>query len=259
MDVITMKKAVSFILVCVIITCLFVGCSKDAATPLQFTKEGVTKIVIVTPENKNALITESDKISSFLLTLENAKCVSDTSLTHSVGNEQYRFTTYTKDNNVINTFSIYSAEYIQLGETLYKGNLADLIASIQSNFNQAIEKLETLSPIFTTETTDIIEIAFHNEIENTFKVVTLQEDVEKIMNPLKALKISDTPTEGNVMETYVFYIRLKDTAEYQSPIQISKHDTGSSCQVDGKTVVVSNYNWSVLYEKLNYNTMPIHQ
>ncbi len=257
LDVITMKKAITFVMVWVLLSCLFVGCGKNAATPLEFTKEGITQIAISTPNNKNAILTEVESITSLMLALENAKCVSDDSLQHSVVNEQYRFTTYNKERTELNTFLIFSNEYIQVGTTLYKGNLTDVIAIINNSFNQKLEKLETASPVFTTETADITEIAFHNILENSFKIVTVQEDIDSIMVPLKNLKISEKTVNGEPTETYRFYIRLKNTNEYLSPIEINRHSSGSTCKVDNKTSVVSNYNWGVLYEKLNYNTMPI--
>ena len=262
MDVITLKKAISLLLVCICMVGLFTACKEDP-TPMTFTKEGVVQVAITTPEGKNASLTKAEEITAFLQAVENTKCITDTELTHSLPTtEQYKFTLYSKDKKAIHTFCIFSDEYMQLDTILYKGSIATLKETINGYFNQPVptlDSLETLSPVFTSQAEDITEIAFYNVIENSFKLVTVKEDIESILSPMKALKISETAVEGDPTEEYIFYVRLKDSNQYLSPIYINKHSTGSSFAVDSTTVPVSNFKWSVLYEKLAYNTMPINQ
>ncbi len=247
-----MKKVFSLILICALLSCVLCSCGEQI---LELSTADVTQIAATSATGGSLTLEKSEDVTSVLLALQNADCKTSSTAQEELPQEQYRFTAYNQDNTAINTFTIFSDEYLQVDTVLYKGNLADLLNIFDGYFK--VNALSDLSSAFTGKSEEVIEIAFFNITEKTFKVVTLQKDIQSILSPLQALKISEKNVSGDPTEEYALYIRLKNSDEYLPAVEISRHESGTLCASNGKSTQVSNYNWSVLYEKLEYNTMPI--
>lgn len=238
-------------MVCLLFATSLCSCNEK---PLSINSEEITKIALTGSSNNSVVIDKKEEVTSLLLAVQNGSCVTSSTKKEELPASAYRFTTYNNDTPV-NTMILYGNEYLQVDTALYKGNLADL-AVILDGYAK-VSHTGDLSPVFTAKTEDIIEIAFYNVTDDSFKIVTVKEDIDEILSPLQALKISDKEASGEISEQFILYVRLKDTNEYLPGIEINKHETGTVCSVSGKNAQVSNYNWSVLYDKLAYNKMPI--
>ncbi len=246
-----MKKLVSLVLLCLI--CLgLCGCNDK---PLSVNSTEVAKIALTSANGGNITLDQSEDVASIMLALQNASCVANGSSKEQLPNEMYRFTTYSAEDKALHTMVLYSNEYLQVDTTLYKGSLSDL-QTILENYCKTVS-LDDLSTVFTAKASDIIEIAFYNITDKTFKLVTGQADIQAILSPLQNLKSSQKNVAGDQTQAISLYVRIKDTNEYLPAIEIVRYETGTLCKVGGKSTQVSNYNWDILYTKLAYNTMPI--
>ncbi len=247
-----MKKAVSLIILCVLILTLLCSCGEQ---PLTVQTETVKKIALSSATGGTISLENEEDVTSIMVALQNASCVTSTTNQDALPQEQFHFTTYDVNDATLQTMVLYSNEYLQVDTALYKGELADL-QTILTNFCKA-NTLSDLSSVFSSKSQDIAEIAFYNNTDKTFKMVTLQNDIQSILSPLQALKVTDKGVSGNLTNQLTLYFRLKDTTEYLPAIELTRYESGTLCRVGGKSTQVSNYNWDVLYNKLPYNTMPI--
>ncbi len=247
-----MKKAISLVVLCLLLLTMLCSCGEK---PLTLQSENVKKIALSSVTGGSITLEKEEDITSILLSLQNASCTTTGTKQDELPQEQFHFTTYDSNGNAMNTMILFSNEYLQVDTVLYKGNLADL-QTILSDFCKA-NTLNDLSSVFTSKAQDIIEIAFYNNTDKTFKMVTLKEDIQSVLSPLQSLKVSEKGVSGKVSQQMVLYFRLKDTSEYLPAIEITRYESGTLCRVGGKSTQVSNYNWDVLYSKLPYNTMPI--
>ncbi len=247
-----MKKAISILSLCFLLVGMLCSCGTQ---PLSLTTDTVTKIALSPANGGTITIKKAEDVTAILLAMENATCTTSNTKQDSLPGEEYRFTTYDSNNVALNTMILYGNEYLQVDTTLYKGTLADL-QTIFSNLCKA-SSLQDLSSVFSSKTQDITEIAFYNNTEKTFKIVTRQDDIQLVLSPLQALKTSENAVSGEPMQEITLYFRLKNTNEYLPAIEIIKYDTGTLCKVGGKSTPVSNYKWDVLYNKLSYNEILI--
>lgn len=252
MDVISMKKTISMLILCLLIVATLCSCGEQ---PLTMETESVKKIALTSNVGGNITLEKEEDVTAILLALQNASCVTCSTKQEALPQEQFRFTTYNANDEVMHTMVLYSNEYLQVDTALYKGNLADL-QTLLTNFSKA-GTLQDLSSVFSAKPQDITEIAFYNNTDKTFKMVTLQNDIQTILSPLQALKISQKGVSGKISSQITLYVRLKDTAQYSPAIELTRYESGTICRVGGKSAQVTNYNWDVLYSKLPYNTMPI--
>lgn len=247
-----MKKVISVFTLCLFLLGMLCSCGSK---PLSIQTDSVTQIALTPMNGGTITLDKSQDVTSVMLAVQNASCVTSGTKQDSLPQEEYRFTTYDANLAPLHTMVLYANEYLQVDTVLYKGNLADLQTTL-ANFCKAAS-LEDLSPVFKTQPQDIEEIAFYNITDNTFKMVTKQEDIQAVLSPMQSLKISEKEVAGEPSQEIKLYFRLKDTNEYGTAIEITKYESGTLCKVGGKSTQVTNYNWDVLYSKLPYNAMKI--
>ena len=111
MDVISMKKTISMLILCLLIVATLCSCGEQ---PLTMETESVKKIALTSNVGGNITLEKEEDVTAILLALQNASCVTCSTKQEALPQEQFRFTAYNANDEVMHTMVLYSNEYLQL-------------------------------------------------------------------------------------------------------------------------------------------------
>ncbi len=247
-----MKSVLSFGMCILMVALLFTGCGTSI---FSVDSAQIASIAILTPNGTTVTLNDSDEVNTVVQLINKAQLTSATENEEKLPEEQYRLSLLDKNNIAKHTITVFSKELLQVDDRLYTGTAGSLVSTLETHC--AAKTLVDLSPVFSMSADEIVEISFQDIFNEQFKLVTKPDEFESILKPLQNLKLSNSFTPTTVNERYSINVCKADTNEYLPAIEISVYEEGTMLTCDGKSTYVCNFNWSNLYEKLDYNNMKL--
>ncbi len=202
-------------------------------------------------------VEDPQDVADLMNALANADLQAVTESTQLPENAAFRFTLTDAAGKEIDTYAVYASEYVQIGQSLYRGDLTELHQWLATLFTA--KQLTELSDLFTQPADGVAEIALHNNEAGAFKVVTTPEEIQVVWTVLGTVTLTQTQTDpaADAVTAFTLYARMDEQTGYAAPLTFLRSQEAWWVRCGDKTCAIQPIDWQTTYDWLPANAMPI--
>lgn len=230
------------------------ACSKPAAPAVFRLQADATASIHLVRQEEQITVDHIDVCQAIIAAVNNGNPIAEMNNVNNLPKQQYRFSLVDNSQQTLETITVFSNEYIQIGTTLYKGAFLDLINLLNKQF--APTELETIVKQFTDDTNHYIEMVLHHHKDNTYKILSAKKDMKAMYSRINRLKQAQEDIQEIGKPQYSVYVRTKGQDHYGEPLQILKTNKQTTLVYGDDYCAIQAVDWEEFFASLPYNIMP---